>query len=230
MREDVCQYGIDPAKVSPVPMGIAGEEIEKAPSSVQRTDASAETVVAYLGTLNGQRRLEILVDMLALLRRQGLQVKLLLIGDGDLPNDRLKLERRAEELQVRDYMEITGFLPRHEALERMRVADICVSPFFPTPVLKSTSPTKLVEYMAYEFPVIANDHPEQSLILRESRAGVCVPWHARHFARAVRWLICIGAQRRRDMGGRGRAWVIANRTYSRIADELEGKYRELLGI
>ena len=125
-------------------------------------------------------------------------------------------------------LEVTGFLPRATALTRLREADVCISPFFPTPVLLSTSPTKLVEYLALGLPVIANDHPEQRLILRESRAGVCVPWGARHFARAVRWLAHRSLAERRSMGERGRNWVRANRTYDRIADKVEKTYLNLL--
>jgi glycosyltransferase involved in cell wall biosynthesis len=78
-----------------------------------------------------------------------------------------------------------------------------------------------VEYLALGCPVVANDHPEQRLILRESRAGVCVPWGARHFARAVRWLMARSQAERAAMGSRGRAWVECNRTYARIADQME---------
>jgi len=233
MREDVCAHGIDPAKVTPVPMGIAAADVAALSALGRLPSTAGEThqpVLAYLGTLNGQRRLEVLIDMLALLHRQGMQAKLLLVGDGDLPADRLKLERRADELGVRGSLEITGFLPRAQALERMRVADICISPFFPTPVLRSTSPTKLVEYMALGMPVIANDHPEQKLVLRQSRAGLCVPWGAKYFARAVRALMSLSAERRTEMGQRGLAWVRENRTYTRIADDVEGKYVSLLGL
>jgi len=83
--------------------------------------------------------------------------------------------------------------------------------------------------MALGMPVVANDHPEQRAILRESRAGVCVPWAARHFARAVRWLASRGSEERAAMGARGRAWVENNRTYARIADGVERKCLEAIG-
>jgi glycosyltransferase involved in cell wall biosynthesis len=88
-------------------------------------------------------------------------------------------------------------------------------------MLDVASPTKLVEYMALGLPVVANDQPEQALILRQSRAGVCVRWGARHFARGVRWLVARGPVERARMGRQGREWVEANRTYARIADDFE---------
>jgi glycosyltransferase involved in cell wall biosynthesis len=181
----------------------------------------APLTLAYLGTLQRERRLEILIDMLAELGRRGVYARLLLVGDGEVVEDRLAIERRADALGVRGQIEITGRLPRLEALERVGRADICLSPIFPSPMFDGASPTKLVEYLALGLPVVANSHPDQSLVLRGSRAGVCVPWGARHFARAVHWL----ARRNDDeliaIGVRGRAWVEKHRSYTGIADDFE---------
>ena len=226
MRRDLIARGIEARKLTSVPMGIAAAE-----AAAPRGDGASsagEFTLAYLGTLNAQRRLEVLIDMLALLRQRGLAARLLLIGSGDDPGDQPRLERRAAELGMGAYIEFTGFLAREAALARVRTADVCLSPFFPTPVLRSTSPTKLVEYLALGLPVVANDHPEQRQVLKESGGGVCVPWSARHFARGVAWLAALSAGERQRMGECGREWVLSNRTYARIADELECKYRELL--
>jgi glycosyltransferase involved in cell wall biosynthesis len=168
--------------------------------------------------------------MLAILLRGPVKVRLLMVGDGDEPEDRKRIERRADELGVRDHLEITGFIPQPQALMRVRTAAICISPYFPSPILRSTSPTKLVDYLGLGIPVVANDHPEQRSVLKDSRAGVCVPWGARFFAKGVAWLAACGALERHRMGERGRRWVLENRTYAQIADRLEGKYLELLSV
>ena len=229
MSDDVAAHGIERSKLTAVPMGIAATDVVRSVASDCRDDPSKPVTLVYLGVFNAQRRLTVLVDMLALLRRHGLDATLLFVGDGDSARDRVQLESYAEQLGVRDRVEITGFMSRADALRRIEHADVALSPFFPTPVLLSTSPTKLVEYLALGLPVVANDHPEQSLVLRESRAGVCVPWGGRHFARAVRWLMNQSVERRRAMGERGKMWVQANRTYEKIADDLECKYAQLLG-
>jgi glycosyltransferase involved in cell wall biosynthesis len=226
MRQDLSARDIDPGKLTPVPMGVAAAEFP-APAPPHAAEGAGLTL-AYLGTLNAQRRLEILLDMLALLRQRQVGARLLLIGGGDEPEDLPRLQRRAAELGLTSQVEFTGQLRRDAALARVRQADICLSPFFPTPVLRSTSPTKLVEYLALGIPVVANDHPEQRIVLRQSAAGVCVPWGARHFARGVAWLAARGERERRRMGEQGRQWVLANRTYPRIADLVEARYRQLL--
>jgi glycosyltransferase involved in cell wall biosynthesis len=226
MRRDIAAHGIDDRKLTPVPMGVAATDVRAMRAAPG--PGSGTLTLAYLGTLNSQRRLEVLIEMLAELRGSGQAVRLLFVGGSDEASDAPRLEHRALELGVRDDIEITGFLPREEALARVQEADIGLSPFYPTPVLRSTSPTKLIEYLALGLPVVANDHPEQRLILRESRAGVCVPWGGRYFARGVAWLATRSAEERRQLGESGRQWVLKHRTYARIADELEQKYRELL--
>ncbi len=230
MKEDVCSHGISAGKVTPVPMGVALRDIGGFRSAAgpppDRPDG--DIVLAYLGTLNPQRRLEILVDMLRMVRDRGVAARLVFIGGGDDPQDAERLLHRARELGVSEYVQVTGLLPRDEALRCVRAADVGLSPFFPTPILRSTSPTKLVEYLAVGLPVIANDHPEQRRVLRESRAGLCVPWDARHFARAAVWLARRSEAVRSRMGERGRDWVTENRAYPRIAEAVEQCYRRIL--
>lgn len=222
MKRDVMARGIPAEKLTPVPMGIERRLLGKPRAAMPARD---DFVVGHLGVISAQRRLTVLVDVLELLVRSGVNARLLFVGDGREPPDRQAIERRAAELGIRDRVEITGFLPHAEALERISAVDVGVSPFYPTPVLRSTSPTKLVEYFALGLPVVANDHPEQALILGECRGGVCVPWAARHFARALRFLALAGPERRHAMGQRGRAWVEGNRTYDRLAASIDEVYR-----
>lgn len=230
MRADVSARGIDPDRLTPVPMGVSMEDLPNAAdrSVVRRTAHPEQLTLMYLGTLSSQRRLEILIDMLHLVRTSGFAARLLLVGDGEKADDRLRLERRARELGIDEHLEITGFLPRGQALAHVAQADVCLSPFFPTPILRSTSPTKLVEYLAMGLPVVANNHPEQRLVLRDCRAGICVPWGARYFAKGVIWLLRQTPETRCSMGERGRQWVLNHRTYDHIADDLERTYLTVL--
>jgi glycosyltransferase involved in cell wall biosynthesis len=228
MKQHIINLGIAPEKMTPVPMGVEPGELTRALGRRKRDRAESQFVIAYLGTLNRQRRLEILIDTLALVRQAGVDARLVLVGDGERLEDRALLERRAALANVANHLVITGFLPREEALAEVARADVAVSPIVRTRVLEMGSPTKLVECLGLGVPVVANDHPEQAMVLKESRAGVCVPWDARHFARGVLWLAKQGSANRRLMGERGKRWVFEHRNYRRIADEVEGCYLALL--
>jgi glycosyltransferase involved in cell wall biosynthesis len=119
-----------------------------------------------------------------------------------------------------------GALPQAQALRYAQEADVCASPFYPTPVLRSTSPTKLVEYMALGKAVVANDHPEQRRVLEESAAGYCVPYDERAFADAVISLLA-HPDTSRQMGARGRQYVREHRSYPSIAAALESRLLDI---
>ena len=102
-----------------------------------------------------------------------------------MPDDEQLLRREAERLGISRNVTITGWLPMPEAWQQVRRAALCVSPYLPVPILRSTSPTKLIEYMALGKPVVANDHPEQADVLRESGAGLVCGWNEQEFAAAI---------------------------------------------
>jgi len=226
MKRDVSECGIDPAKLTVVPMGVDLDNFLQVQGGAGSVAIEAETI-AYLGTLASERRIDFLVRVLALVVETHPNARLILVGGGDRPGDEEMITREADRLGVRANLIMTGRLPQQDALKRIRNAQVCVSPFFPTPILNSTSPTKLVEYMALSRPVVANDHPEQKLVIEQSRAGLCVPYEEKAFANAIRTLLDSPDECDR-MGKRGLEYVLANRSYVQIADRLDRTYREIL--
>ena len=77
--------------------------------------------------------------------------------------------------------------------------------------------------MAIGKAVVANDHPEQRLIIEESGAGICVPYQEKAFADAIVELLHHPA-RAEEMGKRGRSYVFKHRSYGKIADIVENQY------
>ncbi len=105
----------DKRKLTPIVTGIDLAQVPPRTRPPERSRSQTLTV-GYLGTLVPERRLEVLVDMLAELNERGLHAKLLLIGDGARPEDRRSLQERARMVGVESQLEITGFLPRRDAL------------------------------------------------------------------------------------------------------------------
>lgn len=221
MQRDVAAEGIPLARMTPVPMGVSPRLLELAPLSPE------PGTLLYLGTLTRVRRLDMLLDALQLVRRQHPAARLILVGEGDMPGDRAALERAVQVRGLGAAVEFTGQLPMADAWMRVRRAAVCLSPFYPTPILNSTSPTKLVEYLALGRPVVGNRHPEQGQILADSGAGLCVEWSASAFAGACVELLAdpVAAE---AMGRRGPPWVRRHRLYDRIAADLERVYEYVL--
>lgn len=224
MLDDVAAYGVPRNKMTAVPMGVAPELPDQV---MTKPEKSERGLVVYLGTLARVRRMEVLIEAFAIVAAQVSHARLAIVGAGPEPGEREELERLAETLGIRQRVEFTGFVPLETAWDWAARAAVCVSPFFPTPVLNSASPTKLIEYLAIGKAVVANDHPDQSRVLSDSGAGLCVHWSAQDFADAIIRLLSDEAGAA-AMGARGPAWVKANRTYDVLASQVMARYRALI--
>ena len=183
--------------------------------------------IVYIGTLGAVRRLQVLIESFVLVAARDPQATLVVVGEGDFPHERAALESLANQAGLQDRVTFTGFVPMDRAWSWAASAAVCLSPFYPTPVLRSTSPTKLVEYLALSRPVVCNDHPEQSAIVQACGAGVCVPWSAQAFADAILQLLDDPSEAERR-AAQGPGWVSAHRTYPQMAAAVMARYRQLV--
>jgi glycosyltransferase involved in cell wall biosynthesis len=229
MRRDIAARGVPLAKLTAVPMGI---KVDSRTAVAGTTPAARSRIPAgqpcflYLGTLGRERRIDFVLRVLERVRREIPEVKLYLVGKGESPQDEEFLQQETSRLGLQSAVVFTGQLPQQEALRYVQDADVCVSPFYPTPILNSTSPTKLVEYMAMGKAVVANTHPEQQLLIEQSGGGYCVPYEEDAFAAAIVRLLR-APELSRAMGERGKRYVVEHRSYGVIAGKVE---REMLRI
>ena len=227
MRQDLVAKGIARDKLTPVVMGVDLEL--SAPDRIPPADdprLAGKRVLVYLGDLGRGRRIEILLDMVRLVRRQFPDVLLVLVGEAEDEPEGRWLRSRAREVGVDDVTHFTGWLPSQEGWRYVRAAEIGLSPIPRGRLLDCGSPTKLVEYLALGVPAVANDNPDQERVLHEG-GGLCVPLTAEDFAEAVCRLLG-DASLRRAMATSGQAYVRAQRGYDTLARELANKYAELL--
>lgn len=223
MKSDIATRGIAPEKMCPVPMGVDDSMLKDADSLPSKT--TLPTVV-YVGTLSRVRRLEFLIHVFERVLKEMPDAVLYVVGGENSAQIEI-LQDEAKDLGIDNSVTFTGVLPQAEAMEWMARATVSVSPFYPTPILNSTSPTKLVEYMAQGSAVVANDHPEQKQTIEESGAGLCVPYDEDQFATAIVTLLNDPA-RAKEMGKRGRSYVQRWRTYSFIAHQVDDQFQDLL--
>lgn len=230
MKKDVMAMGIPEKKLTPVPMGVSMKEFNHYRLTAGKTpelmDKKKKSIV-YLGTLERSRKMDFLVKVHHQVLQSEPGTMLYFVGGGQDDEDIKLLEDCISELGLEESVVITGFLQRAEAMEYVKEADVCVSPFCPSPILDSTSPTKLVEYFAMEKAVVVNDHPDQRQVITDSKGGLCVPYDVTAFSEAVVELL-VNPELTLSMGKAGRAYVEEQRDYARIADKVEEKYFQLL--
>ena len=219
MAEDLRKRGLlRHHRVSAVPMGVdfSGPELMKgempAPMSGRKT-------AVYLGSLDRLRKPELMVDAAMLVAKQLPGFLLLVIGEADEPSEVGWLREYARSIGAGEFVHFTGRLPRLEAMRQASFAQVGLSPIARSPLFDVSSPTKPLEYWALNLPVIANDIPDQKLVIEQSGGGWCVEFSASAFAAAI--LQCLNDPAEADIRAKqGRQWVHANRSYQAIAARL----------
>lgn len=228
MKADIVKEGMQGDKITPVPMGVSLSDFESVDIELGRDSSILENSMLYLGTMHRVRRVDFLIRVLEIVKRSIPDVKLYMVGGAENSEDMEWLRNEATRLNVADSVVFTGNLPQKQAMQYVREATVCLSPFYPTPILNSTSPTKLIEYMALGKPVVANDHPEQRRVIEESGAGICVSYDEDEFADAI--VEMLGAPERLvEMGEKGRKYVIENRSYDKLAENVEDVLLKVCG-
>jgi glycosyltransferase involved in cell wall biosynthesis len=223
MKEDVAARGITREKMFPVPMGVDDAALAE---SVSRPAKLETPTVLYVGTLSRVRRMDFLIRVFAKVIKDTPDAVLYVVG-GENESQIDFLRSEASDLGISNNVVFTGMLPQSEAMEWMARATVSVSPFYPTPILNSTSPTKLVEYMAQGSAVVANDHPEQRQTIQESGAGLCVEYDEDAFAAAIVELLS-DPERAHAMGQLGQSYVKRKRTYSFIAEMVDNQLQQVI--
>jgi glycosyltransferase involved in cell wall biosynthesis len=228
MREDLVQLGLPFANMTPVPMAV---DLETAKiddiSPIDDDRLTGKRVVIYMGTLDRTRQIDVLFEMLALVKNKVPDTVLVIVGSiGD--KDHLAwLQQQAERNGVADAVVWTGWIPMSQAWRYVRAAEVGLSPFPRGFLLDSATPTKAIEYMALNIPVLCNDNPDQAQAIQQSGAGLCVSLSAENFAKALLELL-ENNERRKKMATVGRHYIAEFRSYEKLASSLFAVYQNLL--
>jgi glycosyltransferase involved in cell wall biosynthesis len=227
MLDMIASKGIAPTKMTPVPMGVDLEAIEKGYEPIRHPAFANKRVLVYLGTLDRTRQIEVLFNMMVHIRQTIPNVLLVLVGDTEDAEHRNWLKQEAQRLEVADSIHWTGWLPTQEAWRYVVAAEIGLSPIPRGDLLDMGSPTKAVEYMALNIPVVMNDNPDQAQVAKESDAALCVPLTPESFAQATLQLLN-DADTRAGMRQKGLAYVTQVRGYAQLASNLYQTYYKLI--
>jgi glycosyltransferase involved in cell wall biosynthesis len=166
-------------------------------------------------------------DVAAELRRQLPQTLLVIAGDAASPADMAWMRRAIDAHGLAQHVLLTGWLPQHQALGYVVRAEAGLSPVPRGDLFDVSSPTKLVEYLALGVPGVANDIPDQKLVIEQSGAGLCVPMEAAAFAAATLHILQDSTVAQ-AFARRGPVWVKSHRAYAILGRQVADTYRQIL--
>jgi glycosyltransferase involved in cell wall biosynthesis len=161
MREEILtEHAVPADRVVGIPNAV---DIERFQPQVRderlrsRLGLGGAFVIGYVSNLDHHREgQEAMIKALPILRKAGLNAKVLLVGDG---RRREMLEKLASSSGVRDHVVFTGSIPFAEVSAYYAQIDLFVIPRINERAGRLVSPMKPFEAMAMEIPILVSDLP-----------------------------------------------------------------------
>jgi glycosyltransferase involved in cell wall biosynthesis len=188
--DDLVARGFDPAALTVVPNAVDTAALTPAPPGGRYPTAT----VLYLGRLKRYKRVDLILDAVARLRAQGVEVDLLVAGQGD---HRGALEAQVQRLGLQAAVRFFGFVPDRQKLELLcrSWVHVLTSP-------KEGWGISNLEAAACGTPTVASDSPGLRDSVVNGETGFLVP-HGDVDALAARIREVVEDPRKRDELGTG---------------------------
>jgi glycosyltransferase involved in cell wall biosynthesis len=178
------------------------------------------TVVLFMGRVNSVKRLNLLIDAIALLRRD--YPDLLLLVCGHDAGHMSAIRKQIELLRLADAVILTGFLSGELKWAAFAEADV-----FVLPSMHENFGVAVVEAMAFGVPVVVTPQVASHVYVDDSGAGITVQGNAESIADGIeRVLSCDSG----DLGQLGRSYAHTHLSWTTIVRELESIYRSLIAV
>ncbi len=219
-------WNVAAAKISVVENGVETDLFRLDPAAMEvrkQLKLEGRFLICYIGTMGNAHGLETLIAAAEELQTALPNAIFLLIGEG------AEKERIVELAAARRLTNIQflGQQPRERIPAYVSAADVCLVMLKKTELFKTVIPTKLLEYMACERPVIVAVDGQARQIVEEAGAGVFVePENSQALVKAVLDL-AEDPEHRRQMGASGRQYIVNRfsrektaRDYITVLDEL----------
>jgi len=147
----------------------------------------------------------------------------LFVGDGV---EKGKLMRRKEELKL-EHVIFWDNHPRGEMPGIISMSDVCLVPLRGVELFHNALPSKMYEYMACERPVILNFKWEAEEMIRMAGSGITVEPDDPHALAEAILKLYRNPSLRKELGRRGRSYVVENYNRKAIALKLANLLLEL---
>ena len=169
--------------------------------------------VGYTGTLKAWQGLEYILDAVPFILERELETEFLIVGGGEL-YDWLHQSIREKTLSC---ITVTGVIEHEKVPLYISACDVCL--LLKKPLSSGYSPLKLYEYMGCERPVVASAVKGFECLEKE-KAGILVnQTDPEEVADAVIMLLRDKILRK-EMGKRGREYVVRNHTWEKVAQKI----------
>ncbi|MFJ7077119.1 glycosyltransferase [Streptomyces sp. NPDC098781] len=230
MKAEIVGRGVPEERVLIVPNAVDDAFLAPPPDGAfmraRLGIAPDEFVVGTIGTLTPHEGIDTLLHAGDTLRRRGVPLRLLIVGDGP---ERPALERLAVRLGLDKGAAVifTGRVPHAQVREFHAVLDVFAVPRTDERVCHLVTPLKPVEAMASGVPVVASDVAALRELVEPEVNGRLIKPESPHSWADELEIVLYSRNRRSEWGAAARAMVARDRTWRRVAATTREAYRTL---
>lgn len=208
-----------PAAARAIPNGVTSAILQELqPNNMRQVAERTRPTILYAGLLGHPQDLGVLIEAASLLPECDFE----LVGDGA---QRQTLEERARNLPN---VRFRGYVPWAVLKSYYAEADVLVAHLKDDPVFAVAQPSKLWEYMSTGKPVVYAGTGEAARLLQKHETGLVVPpGNPVALAGGISSLIA-DKSAAREIGSRGREFVVENRNRKELFDDLAEMLDDLL--
>ena len=150
------EMGSNSGRTQYFPLGINSNHFKPLKKNIQLMQElgfhETDKIVLFMGTLYSFAGLDYILKNFYLLQNKFPEIKFLIIGGGPFFNH---LKTLVNNLKLNTVVVFTGFIKQEKIPEYISLADICINPFVISTVTDKIIPTKILEYLACEKPVLS---------------------------------------------------------------------------
>ncbi|WP_133249843.1 glycosyltransferase [Brachybacterium endophyticum] len=227
LRGEMIDRGVDGDKIRVVPNGVDTTRFTPMARDTElaaKLGVSGKAVIGYVGSILDYEGIELLLEAAQQLNRSREDFHVLIVGDGA---ELERFQNIVEEQELDHVVTFTGRVP-HEDVERYySLIDITPFPRLPLPVCEMVSPLKPFEAMAMGKAVVASNVAALEEIVTPGLNGYL---HEKGSAESlIEQLshLLDNQDLSRRIGEQARDWVVANRDWTILAQQIAEVYDEL---
>jgi glycosyltransferase involved in cell wall biosynthesis len=226
IRKFIVDMGYDKNKVPLITNGVdhtVFTDMIEPDGEIAKYRRDGRMLAVYAGTHGMAHALNTILQ--AAERLRGEQIQFMFIGDGP---EKKPLMALAKDHRLENVTFLDPLKP-----ERMpavlRAADVAVIPLRDLPLFDSAMPSKCFEAMAAGKPVMLSVRGEMARHIQQAGCGLTAePENVDQIVAAFRKFLEIGEEGRRDMGRRGREYVVEHFSREKIVATLEAHMRRVV--
>ena len=236
MREELVSRGVPAERIELLPNSCDPDRFLPRPRDhalAQRLGIPPDVpVIGYIGTFVDYEGLEDLALACALLKNRGVTFRLMLVGNENASGSERgpiteRILRIAAAENMGDWLVMPGRVPHEEVEAYYSLIDIAPFPRKPWQVCEMVSPMKPLEALAMEKAVLVSSVRALVEMIKDGETGrVFEKGNIASMADGLAQLIA-NPEGRRALGQRGRAWVSAERTWSKMGAVAVARFDQL---